>query len=217
MITVKGFRQAKGTLADKIVNNLFDEGITIKTSAAPHALADYSDHSLEVYSSSDSADGSNSVEHVIFTTTMSGAGGVGGRVAVNMNISDVALGGWANALRVKVDCGATGYATGLLSAACLEMDMPSGGAGGGTTAILELELTAATGWTGGSPVDIIYFNSSGAGKARMDTYGYLFDIQGLTESAGKLLRVAAPTTAAASLRCKVGSTEYFLPLFSTQN
>jgi len=217
MITAKSFRERGGSLADKITSDLFNDGTTIASEASPLTLDTYANHGHEVYTTCASTDASNSVEPVIFSSVMSGAGGVGGRTKCLMTISDVALGSYANAFKAMVDCGATGYATGLLSVACFEIDMPSGGAGGGTTAIIELEVTSATGWAAGAPVDVFYFNNSGDGKAGMDTQGYFFDIQGLTEAAGKMLRIAAPTTAAASLRCKVGATTYYLPLFSTQN
>ena len=52
------------------------------------------------------------------------------------------------------------------------------------------------------------------GQAAVDTSGYFFAVDGLTANTGKLFRVAAPTTLAASLRVKVGSTVYYLPLYS---
>lgn len=52
------------------------------------------------------------------------------------------------------------------------------------------------------------------GMAAVDTSGFFFCVDGLTANSGKLFRVAAPTTLAASLRVKVGSTTYYLPLYS---
>jgi hypothetical protein len=52
------------------------------------------------------------------------------------------------------------------------------------------------------------------GMAAVDTSGFFFCVDGLTANTGKMLRAAAPTTLAASLRVKVGATTYYLPLYS---
>jgi len=52
------------------------------------------------------------------------------------------------------------------------------------------------------------------GVAAVDTSGFFFAVDGLTANTGKMFVVTAPGTLAASLRCKVGSTTYYLPLYS---
>lgn len=218
MITAKGFREAKGTLSDKIVNNLFDQGITIKTSASPHALADYSDHSLEVYSSSDSTDGSNSVVPVYVETTMSGAAGVGGRAEFRTTIS-AALGGWANALKAyTIITTTTGSVSGLGSAMVSELLLPGSALATGTYAVHEIELVTQASGSYTSPVSFIWCQVSGNSTATgtFEDTGYLMTIKGLSDATGNILKVGAPTTLAASLRCLVGSTVYYLPLYSGQ-
>lgn len=87
----------------------------------------------------------------------------------------------------------------------------------GTLAAIKAEL-----WADGSSSDVggtlsfLRFSAGGdaTGIAKIDTSGFFFTVDGLTANSGKLLRVAAPTTLAASLRVKVGSTTYYLPLYS---
>ena len=52
------------------------------------------------------------------------------------------------------------------------------------------------------------------GMAAVDTSGFFFCVDGLTANTGKMLRASAPSTLAASLRVKVGTTTYYLPLYS---
>ncbi len=90
----------------------------------------------------------------------------------------------------------------------------------GTFTGINIEFSVPTGWSGhlnNVTHSIFRFALSGDGASGFDTSGYFLHVTGLTEGAGKVLRVAAPTTAAASLRCKIGTTTYYLPLFSTQN
>jgi len=54
------------------------------------------------------------------------------------------------------------------------------------------------------------------GALDIDTDAFLFSIQGFTSGSGSTFYVHAPTTLAASLKCKVGSTTYYLPLYTTQ-
>lgn len=89
----------------------------------------------------------------------------------------------------------------------------------GANAAIKAEL-----WADGSSSDIngttsfLRFSAGGnaTGVAKIDTSGYFFAIDGLTASSGKLFRVAAPSTLAASLRVLIGATAYYLPLYSAQ-
>lgn len=73
--------------------------------------------------------------------------------------------------------------------------------------------------TAGDPgANFAFFRAVNAGDstgmAAVDTSGFFFCVDGLTANTGKLFRVAAPSTLAASLRVKVGATTYYLPLYS---
>ena len=92
---------------------------------------------------------------------------------------------------------------------------------GGTFSAVQAEI-----WSDGSSSDIggtgSFLRISNAGDAtgmgNVDLHGLLFDIQGLTSGDGKLFYSgAAPSTLAASLKCQVGGTIFYLPLYSAQH
>ena len=66
---------------------------------------------VNITTTSDSTDGSTSVEPVSVSTTMTGAGGVGGRAKFLPTIN-AALGSWSNALKGGVVYGSAGRRTG---------------------------------------------------------------------------------------------------------
>lgn len=170
---------------------------------------------LTVTVSSSSTSGSVSVEPVSVSTTMTGAGGVGGRAKFKTTIN-AALGGWSNALKGEVTYGATGKTTGLGSAVLAEMTL-SAGTSDGTYAPLEIELNVPSSASLGTATSFMHLSTQGANVAAMDTGGFLFNLQGLTAGSGKLLQTG--TTFAnpkATLKCKVGSTTYYLPLYDGQ-
>lgn len=169
---------------------------------------------LLVTSASASTSGSSSFEPALFTTTMTGIGGVGGRVRAYMT-TNVALGAWSNALKGQVVYGAAGRTAGLGSAICAEMTL-SAGTTPGTYAPLELELNLGAGAVTGAASSLIYasVNQTG-GNTAFDTAGYLFNIAGLTAGTTKLLQTGTTFhTPAATLKVMVGSTVYYLPLYS---
>jgi hypothetical protein len=150
----------------------------------------------------------------VFDTVLTGAGQVGGRVLAKM-ITNVALGGWANALKAYTDFDKTGSVTGLGSALCAEMRLPSKTLAAGHYAPLELELvTQASGLTGGTPVAFQYMELSGNSTANndLDDNGYLFIIKGLTDAAGNIFDTDTTPTCDATLRILVGNTKYYILL-----
>lgn len=87
----------------------------------------------------------------------------------------------------------------------------------GTTAAIKAEIWGdGTSSAIGGTTAFIRMTAGGTteGTDSLDDNGFLFVIDGLTAGTGHLLRAAAPTTLAANLRCKVGSTTYYLPLYS---
>lgn len=171
---------------------------------------------IAIYTTCASTNASTSFEPILFNTVMTGAGQVGGRVRVNME-TNVALGGWANAFKASVDWKTTGKVTGLGSAFCAEMTMQGGATGsGGTYGVMEIELVCPTSWSGTVPVSFIYAAVSGATKANFDDYGYLLNLTGVTASSGHLFQENTTVTGSThSLRIKIGSTDYFIPLHAT--
>lgn len=147
--------------------------------------------------------------------TMTGAGGVGGRTLFQLN-ADAALGSFTNALKANVVYGATGSTSGLGSALVAELTL-SAGTTSGTYAPLEIELNAPTSASTGTRTSFIYASAQGANVAAVDTNGVFFNLQGLTAGAGKML-VAGTTlgTAYGGLRVRVGSANYWVPLYAAQ-
>ena len=147
--------------------------------------------------------------------TMTGAGGVGGRTLFQLN-ADAALGSFTNALKANVVYVATGSTSGLGSALVAELTL-SAGTTSGTYAPLEIELNAPTSASTGTRTSFIYASAQGLNVAAVDTNGVFFNLQGLTAGAGKML-VAGTTlgTAFGGLRVRVGSANYWVPLYAAQ-
>ena len=147
--------------------------------------------------------------------TMTGAGGVGGRTLFQLN-ANAALGSFTNALKANVVYGATGSTSGLGSAFVAELTL-SAGTTTGTYAPLEIELNAPASASTGTRTSFIYASTQGANVAAVDTNGVFFNLQGLTAGAGKML-VAGTTlgTAYGGLRVRVGSANYWVPLYAAQ-
>jgi hypothetical protein len=129
----------------------------------------------------------------------------------------VALGNYANALNGKLDFGTAGRVTGLGGAICAELDLGAG-ATQGSYACFEAELNmSASGSLTGTRTSFLSLNAWGDGVGTFDTNGFLFDLNGVTAGSGKLLHTDNTAgTAAASLRCKVNGTTYYLVLYSNQ-
>jgi len=158
---------------------------------------------------------SANVESVVVSTTMSGAGSVGGRAKFLTTINAV-MGSYTNALKGEVVYGAAGRTTGLGSAVLAEMTL-SAGTTAGNYAPLELELNAPTGAKTGTVTSFIHASTQGDAVAEVDTNGVFFNLQGLTAGAGKMLVAGATLgTAYGGLRVRVGSTNYWVPLYAAQ-
>lgn len=144
-------------------------------------------HNINSTSTSASTDGALTVEPNLFTATMTGAAGVGRSIRATLNVTNVALGGWSNAIKGLIDFKTSGSVAGLGSAICGEMVMPGSTMPGlGTYGVLELELVCPASWAGSNPVSFIYCEVSGATKTNFDAYGYLFTIAGVTSGAASV-------------------------------
>ena len=142
------------------------------------------------------------------------SGGAGGEAlrAKMVNSSDTPA-DTVNGSHTALEFGATaGNVTGQASAGRFTLSTP-GRALGGTCAVIQADLNVPTSGTLAN-TSFMRFTAMGAGVAAVDTSAFFFTLDGVTANSGKLFRVAAPTTLAASLRVKIGSTTYFLPLYS---
>ena len=168
---------------------------------------------VDIYSTCASTSASTSAEPFYMKSTMTGAAGVGGRARFHM-YTNVALGGWSNALKAYTEYGASGSTTGLGTALCAEITL-SAGTTSGTYAPLESEIVLGTGASTGTKTGFIYMAASGANKAAMDTSGVLFKLDGLTAASGKLFQVNTAAAASHALRIDIGGTLYYVMLTAT--
>jgi hypothetical protein len=167
---------------------------------------------FQVYTTNAGTSGSTSAEPVLVYTTLTGIGQVGGRARFFMT-SNVALGGWSNALKGEVTYGASGRTTGLGSAICAEMTL-SAGTTSGTYAPFEVELNLASGAKTGTQSSFMYFSVNGADKGTFDDFGFLFSLNGVTAGATHIFQTADvhAVSITHTLKCAIGGTAYYIPL-----
>jgi hypothetical protein len=158
---------------------------------------------------------SSSFESLVVETTLTGAGAVGGRARFELD-TNVALGGWANALKAQFELGASGKVAGLGSAFVAELILGAG-ASDGSYAPLELELGMPTGALTGTRTSLISANVYGADKGTFDDNGFFFDLNGVTADAAHVFATVGEqvATAQARLRVQVNGTTWFIPLCDT--
>jgi len=162
--------------------------------------------------SSSSTSGSTSVESMSIATTMTGVGGVGGRFKSSLT-TNVALGGWSNALKGEVTYGASGSTSGLGSAVVAEMTL-SAGTVSGTYAPLEIELNMGSNAPTGTSTSLVYASVNGTATNFIDS-GHLLNLQGLGAAAAGKIFQENTSGASHSLRILIGSTPYYLLLSDT--
>jgi hypothetical protein len=171
-----------------------------------------------VYTTCSSTNGSNSVESFYHETTMTGAAGVGGRARFYMT-TNVALGGWSNALKAHVLYGDSGSTSGMGSAFCAELEL-SAGTTGGTYAPLESELVCVSGDSTGAATSFLYCNTSGTGTGTLDDNMFFFEIgAGISAGTGHMFAASDHDTVKTthSLRVKIDGTTYYLFLNTQQD
>jgi hypothetical protein len=131
--------------------------------------------------------------------------------------SDVKMGTYANAICAVVNLGKTGYVGGALGVICAELNMPSTNpsGGSGTYWAFEGEINMPTGYTSTVPVAFFGLNAWGAAVAYFDSYGYLFDISGVTKGSGKFFQDNTQGAASQAVRCRINGTNYYVMLTAT--
>ena len=154
------------------------------------------------------------------SVTMTGVGGTGGRTLFEMD-TNVALGGFSNALKAEVTYGASGRTTGLGSAFVAEMTL-SAGTSAGTYAPVEIELNAASTASTGTLTSLIHASVNGTGAdSVVNANGVLLNLVGMTAgSAGDTDMVTAPggnfvaadVQSGVGIKVKVGASLFYIPL-----
>jgi hypothetical protein len=164
---------------------------------------------------SNSSTGASAFNASTTAVTMTGVGGTGGRTLFEMG-TNVALGSFSNALKAQVTYGATGRTTGLGSAFVAELSL-SAGTSSGSYAPLEIELNAPTGASTGTLTSFIHASTQGAGVAAVDDNAVFFNLQGVTAGSGHIFQTGTTLgSAGATIKVRVGNTNFFLPLYATQ-
>ena len=157
---------------------------------------------VDITTTSASTSGSVSVEPVLVSTTMTGAGGVGGRAKFLTTINAV-LGSYSNALKGEVTYGTSGRTTGLGSAIVAEMSL-SAGTSAGTYAPVEIELNLGSGAVTGTVTSLIYASVNGADKTTFDSNGSIVNLAGVTAGAGAAVATPGATFAATDAGVDLG-------------
>jgi len=160
-----------------------------------------------------SKNGSSSFESMVINTTMTGAGGVGGRARFELD-AQAALGGWANALKAQTEFSDAGSVTGLGSAFCAELIL-SAGTASGSYAPIEVELGLPAAADTGTRTSLMSLNVYGDGAGAFDDAGFLFDLNGVTGSDAAHMFdevTEQAVNAQARLRVQVNGTTWYIPL-----
>jgi len=189
------------------------QAIHIGDSTTSVTLSAAGKSAFALYTTCASTSGSSSVEPFYMKSTMTGAAGVGGRARFHL-YTNVALGGWANALKAHTEFGSSGRVTGLGSALCAELTM-SAGTSSGTFAPLEAEIDMGASGVCGTATSFLYCNTAGAAATTFDTNGYFLHVgSGITAAATKFCSANYHT-----LKCLFadGSTTRYLFFSQTEN
>ncbi len=212
---------AAAATARYLVLSQMEDGLGLGNSTTAMTLTTYANQAVKIYTTCASTDASNSVEPFYLKSTMTGANGVGGRSRFHL-YTNVALGGWSNALKGYAEYGTSGKTTGLGSAVCAEM-LLSAGTTSGTYAPLESELVADSEVSSGTATSFLYMNIAGSnstGKTTLNTNGYLFELgAGVVDTANGMFDAQTVASCAAThkLRIRIGGVDYYIPLNTALN
>jgi len=150
------------------------------------------------------------------------AGGDGEAARIFTTVQDVAA-STAHGAHVSLSFGTTGTITGLGVANRNTLHLPSGGGAAGTLAAHQAEIWSdgsSSDPAGATEIDFYRVVNGGDtnGAADVDDDANLFSLQGFTSGSGNLFTSGTTVTPvmAATLRIKVGSTAYYIPLVAAQ-
>jgi hypothetical protein len=202
-----------GTTEVELLDGTTDQTLTDKTLTANNTHTAHTDKFLNITNTQSSTNGSTSYEPLLMTTTLSGAGQVGGRAKFLLEVSNVALGGWANALKAEIDFNTSGSVTGLGSAFVAEMTLPAATLSAGTYGVIEAELNCPASWAGTVPVSFLYLSAQGSTVDNFHDNGYLMDIAGLgSATSGEIFQANTAADATHALRIRIDGVAYYIML-----
>lgn len=181
-------------------------GMQIGTVGIPYKITDtFPDPIISLYAKSSVL---VNIEAFKVHTVLEGVSAIGDPALFKVS-TEVALGGWVDALKAFLDFGVAGSVGGLASAFCAEITTPSGGMSRGTYAALELEFNAEGSGIPSNKHSVIYASIQGAAKAEFDSDGYFLDLHCEAEGSGALCDTDK-TTGFLGARCLVNNVERWL-------
>jgi len=189
----------------------------IGTNASRETTATASANFFEYRLENSATSGDNRGEYLRLYLT--GAGGGGEAMRIFTTVEDVAAAN-AHGAHISLNFGTSGTVTGQGIANRCTLHLPTTAlASNVTLSAVQAEVYSdgSTSDPGGSTILSFFRAVNGghaSGMADVDDDAVLFDLQGFTDATGNLFLSTAPSTLAASLRVLVGSTTYYLPLYS---
>lgn len=126
--------------------------------------------------------------------------------------SNVKLGGWFNASYSYLDLDSTGAVTGLASAHCMELVLPTTTDPGGHLTVGEFELVCADSTTVNPSISMAWFQVSGDGTAKdaFNANGTLFEMTGFDDADGNIYSTGTAETQTGSIRIMIDGTAVYL-------
>ena len=169
-----------------------------------------------LYATNAGTSGSTNAEPLYIKSVLTGEGQVGGRCYF-LTYSNVASGPWINAVKADIEFGSSGSSSGLASALCAEMTLPSQTVPSGQYYPLEIEWiggsSTSTSGTTGSGTGCIYINATGT-VTDFDDHAGLFWLNGVSAGAGHILSADSHTIRAYTTS---SMTSKYIPLSSAEN
>jgi len=213
--TTAGITIATSTTGIDLSGDYTTAGISIGGSADKAVLAAYDDHAVDIWTTNAVATAAT-VRSVELNQIHTGAGVSRAEAFTSILTTDVAMGTWANAILGKIDFQTDGSVTGLAGVICAELGLPVTAPGHGEYSVYEAEIDS-TGSSVTSPIHVFEVNSWGDNKALVDTYGYLFDLDGFVATSGQTKMITntsftdfATMSGEIGIRIKVEDTAYYL-------
>lgn len=195
------------------------------TSASPISTATADTKFVQMYTKSTATGAGSDTRGIYDRLYLAGATTGGGEALRAYTTIDDAVVGTAHGAHISLDFDSTANSaqlTGLGVAGRNTLHIPSDAAWtSGTLAAVQAEIFSdgansdSDGLTELSFIRVIN-DGNATGKGNVDDDAVVFSLQGFTDGAGNVFKATAPTTLGASLRVKVGSTIYYLPLYTTQ-
>lgn len=177
---------SQGTSRYMVLSQL-EDGLGLGASGSAMDLGSTATNkAVAIYTTSSSTTAGTSVEPFYFESTMTGAGGVGGRAKFKLSV-EAALGGWANAIKGETTFAAAGSVTGLGSVFCGDLTL-STGTSGGSYAVFEGNIIAGASASTGTQTVFFQLNADGADEDTVDSNAFLFGFgDALDAASGKFI------------------------------